>query len=62
MPTLDWIGKSVVVNHHRDVRYRLLHCDKPASAGDSDAGDFLVQGDNLLGGENRRENRAQLDE
>ncbi|MFZ0497069.1 MAG: hypothetical protein WBE80_16510 [Methylocella sp.] len=28
MPILDWIGKKVVVNHHRDVPYRLLHCDK----------------------------------
>jgi len=27
MPTLDWIGKKAVVNHHRQVPYRLLHCD-----------------------------------
>src|SRR5215471_14214066 len=48
MPTLDWIGKKAVVNHHREVPYRLLHCDKAASAGDADAGNLLVQGDNLL--------------
>jgi hypothetical protein len=23
MPTLDWIGKKAVVNHHREVPYRL---------------------------------------
>lgn len=44
MPTLDWIGKKAVVNHHREVPYRLLHCDKSKSAGDPDAGKLLVQG------------------
>lgn len=24
MPTLDWIGKDKVVNHHLDVPYRVL--------------------------------------
>ena len=48
MPTLDWIGKTAVVTHHRDVPYHLLHCDKALSAGDTDARNLLVQGDNLL--------------
>jgi len=48
MPTLDWIGKSAVVNHHRKVPYHLLRCDRELSAGDADAGNLLVQGDNLL--------------
>lgn len=47
MPVLDWIGKKAVVNHHRDVPYRLIHCDKSNSVGDPDAGNLLVQGDNL---------------
>lgn len=47
MPTLDWIGKQAVVNHHREVPYRLVHCDGDLSAGDSDAGNLVVQGDNL---------------
>lgn len=47
MPTLDWIGKRAVINHHRDVPYRLIHCDKSKSFGDPDAGNLLVQGDNL---------------
>jgi adenine-specific DNA-methyltransferase len=47
MPTLDWIGKKAVVNHHREVPYRLIHCDKDRSIGDPDAGNLLVQGDNL---------------
>jgi adenine-specific DNA-methyltransferase len=48
MPTLDWIGKKAVLNHHREVPYRLLHCDRKLSVGDPDAGNLLVQGDNLL--------------
>lgn len=47
MPTLDWIGKQAVVNHHREVPYRLVHCDSDLSAGDPNAGNLLVQGDNL---------------
>ena len=47
MPTLDWIGKRAVVNQHREVPYRLIHCDGELSAGDADAGNLLVQGDNL---------------
>lgn len=47
MPTLDWIGKKAVLNHHKQVPYRLLHCDGKLSAGDPDAGNLLVQGDNL---------------
>lgn len=48
MPTLDWIGKQAVVNHHLEVPYRLLKCDASLSAGDAEAGNLLVQGDNLL--------------
>lgn len=48
MPTLDWIGKPAVINHHREVAYRLLHCDPELSVGDPDSGNLLVQGDNLL--------------
>ena len=47
MPVLDWIGKKAVVNHHREVPYRLIHCDKDRSVGDPDAGNLLIQGDNL---------------
>ena len=24
MPTLEWIGKSKVINHHQDVPFRVL--------------------------------------
>lgn len=47
MPTLDWLGKQAVVNHHMEVPTRLLHCDSNLSFGDPEAGNLLVQGDNL---------------
>jgi adenine-specific DNA-methyltransferase len=48
MPTLDWIGKKAVLNHHREVPYHLLECDSQLSVGDAGSGNLLVQGDNLL--------------
>jgi site-specific DNA-methyltransferase (adenine-specific)/adenine-specific DNA-methyltransferase len=48
MPTLDWIGKKAVVNHHREVPYHLLKCEKGLSVGDPGSGNLLVQGDNLI--------------
>ncbi len=47
MPTLDWIGKKAVVNHHRDVPFHLLEEVPELSFGDKDSGNLLVQGDNL---------------
>ena len=47
MPTLDWIGKKSVVNHHREVPYKLVHCDSDLSVGVRDNDNLLVQGDNL---------------
>ena len=47
MPTLNWIGKEAVVEHHRHVPTRLLECDAELSAGDPDAENLLVEGDNL---------------
>jgi adenine-specific DNA-methyltransferase len=46
MPTLNWIGKDAVVDHHKQVPFRLLKCNEKLSVGD-DSGNLLVQGDNL---------------
>ncbi len=48
MPTLDWIGKKAVVNHHREVPFHLLNEIPDLSAGNEDSGNLLVEGDNLL--------------
>ncbi|RLD02037.1 MAG: site-specific DNA-methyltransferase, partial [Chloroflexi bacterium] len=48
MPTLNWIGKDAVLNHHKEVPFHLLRCDPKLSVGDPDSGNLLIQGDNLL--------------
>lgn len=48
MPTLDWIGKRAVLNHHREIPFHLLEQNEELSAGDPAAGNLVVQGDNLL--------------
>lgn len=47
MPTLDWIGKKAVLNHHNEVPFHLLRCNPDLSVGEAN-GNMLVQGDNLL--------------
>jgi adenine-specific DNA-methyltransferase len=47
MPTLDWIGKTAVVNHYNEVPFHLLRCKPELSVG-VDPGSLLVQGDNLV--------------
>src|SRR4051812_16304975 len=48
MPTLNWIGKEAVVNHHRQVPFRLLRDVPSLSCGDPGSGNLIVQGDDLL--------------
>jgi DNA modification methylase len=45
MPTLDWLGKSKVINHHRDVPFRVL--DRAYTFGEPDSGNMIIRGDNL---------------
>ena len=48
MPTLDWIGKKAVVNHHNEVPFHLLEDVPDLSVGDPGTGNLLVEGDNLV--------------
>jgi adenine-specific DNA-methyltransferase len=48
MPTLDWIGKKAVRNHHKEAPFHLLKCDPDLSVGEPESGNLLVQSDNLL--------------
>ncbi|MHB8835634.1 MAG: hypothetical protein ACYC9Y_07990 [Candidatus Methylomirabilia bacterium] len=48
MPTLSWIGKEAVVNHHREVPFHLLKDVPELSSGAPGAGNLIVQGDNLV--------------
>lgn len=48
MPTLNWIGKDAVVNHHLTVPFRLLKDVTELSCGDPGSGNLIVEGDNLV--------------
>ena len=48
MPTLNWIGKDAVVNHHHQVPFHLLKDVPELSVGDPGSGNLIVQGDNLV--------------
>ena len=46
MPTLDWIGKDKVINHHREVPFRVLDEQYTYNAESSE--NMIIHGDNLL--------------
>ncbi len=52
MPTLDWIGKDKVVNHHQAVPYRVLERkysfdESGMHEEDNGSGNMIIHGDNL---------------
>lgn len=53
MPTLNWIGKEKVINHHRDVPFRVLEqqygftAEQGKIEAETKSGNMIIQGDNL---------------
>ena len=52
MPTLEWIGKSKVINHHQEVPFRVLERQysfdqNGQTAEDNGSGNMVIRGDNL---------------
>lgn len=52
MPTLDWIGKDKVINHHLDVPYRVLerqysYDENGQHSEDNGSENMIIHGDNL---------------
>lgn len=53
MPTLNWIGKEKVVNHHLEVPYRVLEhrfgfrADNAEDKSATNSGNMIIHGDNL---------------
>ena len=52
MPTLEWIGKEKVVNHHLDVPYRMLERNYSFDENgqhkeDNGSENMIIRGDNL---------------
>lgn len=45
MPVLNWIGKDKIVNHDKELPFRVLKSNKKLSVGKDD--NLLIQGDNL---------------
>ena len=45
MPTLNWIGKEAVINHHNQVPFRTLN--KKYTFGDEASENKIIHGDNL---------------
>ena len=48
MPTLNWIGKEAVVNHHLQVPFHLLKDVPDLACGEPGDRNLIVQGDNLV--------------
>jgi site-specific DNA-methyltransferase (adenine-specific)/adenine-specific DNA-methyltransferase len=48
MPTLNWIGKETVINHHLEVPFHLLNDVPELTCGDAGSGNLIVEGDNLV--------------
>ena len=48
MPTLNWIGKEAVVNHHHHVPFHLLKDVPELACGEPGDGNLIVEGDNLV--------------
>lgn len=46
MATLNWIGKEAVVNHDKEVPFKLLEKDKKTSVG-QESKNLIIHGDNL---------------
>lgn len=47
MPTLNWIGKEKVINHHLDVPFRSLTRKYKFDPDGSNQGNMIIHGDNL---------------
>ena len=53
MPTLEWIGKEKVINHDKEVPFKMLEAqytfdEKGQRDGVADSGNMIIHGDNLL--------------
>lgn len=52
MPTLHWIGKDKIINHHQEVPYKVLNhkygfSENGKTDSSVDSGNLIINGDNL---------------
>ena len=50
MPTLNWIGKEKVINHHQDVPYRVV--EKQYTYADGKMNDSVESENKIIHGDN----------
>ncbi|CAN1533185.1 DNA methylase N-4/N-6 [Spirosomataceae bacterium] len=60
MPTLNWIGKEKVINHHRDVPYRVLEHQYGFSDSQQTQSELTASGNLIINGDNLEALKALL--
>lgn len=61
MPTLEWIGKDKVVNHHLEVPYRVLE-HQYTYLGGGQTGEEVPDGNKIIRGDNLEALKSLLPE
>jgi adenine-specific DNA-methyltransferase len=60
MPTLSWIGKDKVINHHRDVPFKVLEKKYSFPKGEAEKGGLSAEGNMIIHGDNLEALKALL--
>ncbi len=60
MPTLTWIGKDKVINHHYDVPFRILDPQYSYGTPSPDSGEGRAEGNRIIHGDNLEALKALL--
>ncbi|AUD05845.1 site-specific DNA-methyltransferase [Spirosoma pollinicola] len=60
MPTLTWIGKDKVINHHHDVPFRILDPQYSYGTPSPDLGEGRAEGNRIIHGDNLEALKALL--
>ena len=62
MPTLNWIGKEKVINHHRDVPYKILEHKYGFNETDGELNNSVNSGNKIIHGDNLEALKSLLPE
>ena len=62
MPTLNWIGKEKVINHHRDVPYKILEHKYGFNETDGEVTNAVNSGNKIIHGDNLEALKSLLPE
>lgn len=62
MPTLNWIGKEKVINHHRDVPFKILEHKYGFNDKDGEVKELINSGNKIIHGDNLEALKSLLPE